>query len=219
MDKLLAGQAALPAALMGAFIVVGYLATVLDRRRETSPSRDDTQVGIKLVLFGFVIVGFLVLTGGLEQLFAFILGGFKPTMTLKLGLAGLLTGGVVAAAAAFVALPRTNNKAMPQIERYAFGTIAAVAGLGATMALHAVLTGVFTSAPWKAVAGELAQLFAHALVALFALTRHGGLSGWGRAAPPQGYPQPGYGQGFPPTQQGFPSGQQGFPPQGGYGGR
>ena len=49
----------------------------LDRRRDGSPSRDDGQIGLKLVLFGVLATAVIVTAAGTQQLLAFVLGGFK----------------------------------------------------------------------------------------------------------------------------------------------
>lgn len=209
--------------MVAAFIALGYFAVLLDRRRDGSPSAADTQVGIKLVLYGLAISGVLVIVTGLQYLFTFVLGGFKPTEVLKEAGADLVTGGFVALGVLALALPRTNARAMPQIERFAWGLIALYTGLIAVLALEGVIHNVFMSAKWADIAGGLAQLFAHAVVSVLAIARLGRLSAWGAAAAPyagggqpqqytgqqQGYGQQGYGQ------QGYGGGQQGG---GGYGG-
>ena len=48
--------AALPG-LGVAFVIGAYFFIVLDRQRANSPSKDDTQVGLKLVLFGVMYAG------------------------------------------------------------------------------------------------------------------------------------------------------------------
>src|SRR5688572_9461965 len=90
------GGGTVSAMLVGVFLVLGYFAVLIDRRRDGSPSRDDTQVGIKLVLYGVAIVAVLMVVGGLQALFEYVLGGFKPIETLKRAGASLVAGGFVA---------------------------------------------------------------------------------------------------------------------------
>src|SRR5262245_54228262 len=59
------------------FVLFAYLAIVLDRRRENSPSKDDNQVGVKLAIFGLALTGLGLATMGVTSLLAYILGGFK----------------------------------------------------------------------------------------------------------------------------------------------
>jgi hypothetical protein len=59
-----------------AFVLLGYLVITIDRTRVTSPSRDDTQVGLKLVLYGLVIAGALMVAHGVAMFVGFALGGF-----------------------------------------------------------------------------------------------------------------------------------------------
>src|SRR5688572_10253442 len=121
------GGGTVSAMLVGVFLVLGYFAVLIDRRRDTSPSRDDTQ------------------------------GGFKPIEVLKQAGAALVAGGFVALGVIALALPRTNARAMPQVERYAWGLIALYTGITAVFALHLVVEGVFMSQPWAKIAGYLAQ--------------------------------------------------------------
>src|SRR5262249_3550846 len=59
------------------FVVASYLFISIDRNRATSASKDDNQVGIKLVLFGLTMVGIGLAANGVEQVLAYALGGFK----------------------------------------------------------------------------------------------------------------------------------------------
>jgi hypothetical protein len=216
------GGGTVSAMLVGVFLVLGYFAVLIDRRREGSPSRDDNQVGIKLVLYGVAIVAMLMVVGGLQRLFEYVLGGFKPIEVLKQAGAALVAGGFVALGVIALALPRTNARAMPQVERYAWGLIALYTGITAVFALHLVVEGVFMSQPWAQIAGFLAQLFAYGVVTILAIARLGRLSSWGAAtsagyAGQQGYQQQGYQQGGSYPQQGY-SGQQGYGGQQGGGG-
>ena len=214
------GGGTVSAMLVGVFLVLGYFAVLIDRRREGSPSRDDNQVGIKLVLYGVAIVAMLMVVGGLQQLFEYVLGGFKPTEVLKRAGAALVAGGFVALGVIALALPRTNARQMPQVERYAWGLIALYTGITAVFALHLVVEGVFMSLPWAKIAGYLAQLFAYGVVTVLAIARLGRLSAWGAAAGAgyaagqPGYQQQGYQQQPGSYPQGY-SGQQGYGQQGG----
>jgi hypothetical protein len=211
----LGGAGAVSTMLVAAFLSLGYFAILLDRRREGSPSAADNQVGIKLVLYALAITGVLIVVGGLESLFAYVLGGFKPIDKLKDAGASLVSGGFIALGVLALALPRTNARSMPQVERFAWGVIALYTGIFAVYSLHQVVRGVFMGEPWANIAGGLAQLFAYGVVAVLAVARLGRLSAWG-AAPayggqPQGYGPQGYGQ------QGYTSGQQQYGSGGGYG--
>src|SRR5678810_768290 len=64
-------------ALAVGFIVFAYLVITLDRRRDSSPSKDDTQAGIKIVLYGLTLAGITIATAGVQELLGFVLGGFK----------------------------------------------------------------------------------------------------------------------------------------------
>ena len=215
----LVGGGAVTPTIVGLFIVLGYFAVVIDRRRDNSSSRDDHNVGVKLVLFALVIAGVLILVGGLQQLFAWAFGGFKATDQLKEAAANFVTGGFVVMTLIVFALPRTNSRTAPQVERFALGVIALFTGLTTIGALNDVIRFVFMGEQWPKIGGSLAQVIAHALVAGLSIARLGRLSNWGGASQ----------QAQPPYQQGYPSGQsyqapytgqqgygggQGFPPQG-----
>ena len=80
MDKLMEmiGTVLGPVAAIG-FVLAGYLVITIDRGRVNSPSKDDNQVGLKLVLFGLVIAGIQMAVGGVLMLFvaAILEGGFR----------------------------------------------------------------------------------------------------------------------------------------------
>ena len=84
------------APLVPAFVVLGYLAIVLDRRRDGSPSQGDRQVGLKLVVFGLGLAGLAFAATGAFTLLAYVLSGFKGgTEPIKSSLANLISGGAV----------------------------------------------------------------------------------------------------------------------------
>jgi hypothetical protein len=202
-------------ALAVGFVVFAYLVVTLDRKRDNSPSKDDTQVGIKLVLYGLTLAGIMVAAGGLNGLLSYVLGGFKGGAgPIKGAIPPILVGGGTAFAMMMMMLPRTNVKTAPQAERYAVGVLASVFGAMAIGAASAFLTGLFNSFPWQMTSGSLSSLIVDGGIGFVALGRLGGLSGWSTpvrpAAPmsPPGYP-PQQGGGYPPQQGG------GYPPQGG----
>ena len=59
------------------FVVASYFMITLDRSRANSPSKDDTQVGIKLVLHGLILAAVILAAAGLDLLAAYVLSGFK----------------------------------------------------------------------------------------------------------------------------------------------
>jgi hypothetical protein len=224
------------AVLAPAFVVAGYLAILLDRRRDGSASKDDRQVGLKLVFYALALAGLAITATGAFVLLSYVLSGFKGgTDPIKRALAHLISGGAVFAGTVLVLLPATNTKDFPQVERFAIGTVGTIAGLGAVMALNGFVTGLFTGEGWTSTAGHLAELLVCGGAAFVAISRHGTLSGWtaptrAAAQPAAGYPypgqqaqpgygQPGYQQGYPPAagaygQQGYPQQQGGYPPTG-----
>jgi peptidoglycan biosynthesis protein MviN/MurJ (putative lipid II flippase) len=208
-----------------AFVAVAYLVITLDRRRDGSPSRDDTQVGIKLVLWAIIAMAVVQAAGGIHQLLAFILGGFKGWKADPL--ATMITGGGIAAVVFLLLLPRTNNLERPQVERYGVGLIGVLAALLATAWLDSFLGTLLAGAKWGTIATGLAGTGVYGGLAVLALFRLGGMSGW-RAipkAPPMpmqppmtGQPMPPPGTGMPPLGGGYPpQGGGGYPPQGGGG--
>jgi hypothetical protein len=230
----------LPGGMIGlaaAYVAGAYFILTLDRQRANSPSKDDTQVGIKLVLFGLLIAGIMLAAGGLDRLLAYALGGFKGgSGAIKAALPSILVGAGVAAAVALALLPRTNLATYRQAERYALGLLGVFYGIQMIEDLNKVLTNLFTSAPWAEMTSKSVAGFVVATaIAFFAIFRLGAHSGWTPPARPQpsymppgqgggGYPpqqqyqQPGYppqGGGYPPQGGGYPPQGGGYPPQGG----
>jgi hypothetical protein len=217
------------AAFAVAFVALGYLAITLDRRRETSPSRDDTHVGIKLVIWGLLLAAALMAADAAEDLLAFVLGGFKGGWAVMRGpIASLASAAVVGGGVYMMFLPRTNNAERPQVERLGVGAVAAILGASALVSLDAFLNALLGGKPWAEIAAGLAGVGVSGGVALLAVTRLGALSGW-RAAPrgpqmpmqppmsgtPMGMP-PGASGGMPPLGGGYPpAGGGGYPPAGG----
>jgi len=209
-------------ALAGGFVVFAYLVITLDRRRETSPSKDDTQVGIKLVLYGLALAGILIAATGVEGLLSYVLGGFKGGAgPIKGALPPILVGGAAAVAMLTMMIPRTNSKVAPQAERFAVGVLGLVYGSLAIGQTTAFLGGLFNSFPWAMTSGSLAGMLVSGAIGFLAVNRLGALSSWSAparpAAPmsPPGYP-PQQGGGYPPQGGGYPPQQGGgYPPQGG----
>jgi hypothetical protein len=231
LENLLPGSTSIAlghlAPLVPAFVVLGYLAVLLDRRRDGSPSQGDRQVGLKLVVFGLGLAGLAFAATGAYILLAYVLSGFKGgTEPIKSSLANLISGGAVVAGVILVLLPATNTKEQPQVERYAIGAVALVAGFGTVMAYNQFVHGLFTGAGWGHTSARLAELLVSSGAAFLSITRLGAMSGWtspmrssaagayGQPGYPPGYPQqPGYPPGYPPA--GYAPPQAGYPPQGG----
>ncbi len=231
-------EAAASGAILIAFVAVGYTLLTLDRRREGSPNRDDTQIGLKLVLWGVVVAGVMVAAGGLEELLAFVLGGFKGGWKAMRGPIAAVAAGVLPAGAVWkLMLPRCNGAERPQVERLALGLIAVLTAATMMVGLNGFLAALLAGAPWATIASQLAKLGVWGGLGVLAATRLGLMSGW-RAMPPRmpmappmappmqgtpgmpplggGYPPQG---GYPPPQGGgYPPQGGGYPPQGGGGG-
>lgn len=208
-----------------AWIALAYFFVLLDRR-DDRPSKDDKQVGSKLVLWFLILIGVGLALVGVEQILEFILGGFKGGFAMiKSPLVMLVTGAAVAAAFALVFLPRTNNGTHSQVERYAVGTLALLGGLATIAGLYGLIDALIFGKGWKAMSTALSVLAVGGATSFFAFFRHGQLSGWTQpvrpAAPmppagggyPGGYPQ--QGGGYPPQGGGYPPQGGGYPPQGG----
>jgi hypothetical protein len=204
-------------ALAAGFVAGAYFILTLDRQRANSPSKDDTQVGIKLVLFGLLIAGISLAAGGLHGLLAYALGGFKGgSGPIKGALPPILVGAGVAAAVALALLPRTNQATYRQAERFALGLLGVFFGIQMIDSINQVLTNLFTSQPWAATSNPLAGFLVAAVISLVAIFRLGAHSGWtAPVRPQQSYMPPGGGGGGYPPQQGYGQQQGGYPPQGG----
>jgi hypothetical protein len=207
------------------FVGVGYLYLSLDRQRANSPSKDDTQAGIKLVLWALIIAGVALAAAGVDQLLGFIFGGFKGgSGPVRQAMPTILVGAVVVAGVGKALLPRTNNAKERQAERYALGFMGVSFGVQAIIALAGLLNGLFLSYPWGRTSGSLASLAVSGAIAFLAISRFGAASGWVQAAPPappmqfppqQGGGYPPQGGGYPPQGGGYPPQGGGYPPQGG----
>ncbi len=218
------GSAALAA--VPAFVILGYLFHLLDRR-DDRPSKDDKQVGSKLVVWNLTLAGAVLALFGVFLLLKFILGGFKGGgSAVKDALVPLISGAATAGAFALGILPRTNNSTQPQVERMAMGGLGFGAGLVLIGAFYMFVDAAVHGFHWQQVSEALAMLVVSGGTAGIALMRHGQLSGWTaapRPAPPMapagggypgGYPQ--QGGGYPPQGGGYPQqGGGGYPPQGG----
>jgi hypothetical protein len=222
-----------------AVLLLGYFYIFWDRRKDGSPNQGDGQVGIKLVLYTLLLVSLGLAVGAIESILGYILAagknqmGEKGAFPLKMGIASLVAGGVGVAAIMFACLPLTNVREYPQVERFAVGAVALVAGLATVLGLQETLQNFFGKVDsWAPRAHALASFLVSAGLAGLAVMRFGSLSGWQSPAraglpgsagyqPGAGYQQPqvGYQQpgGYSPQQPGgYPSPQQGGYPQAGY---
>jgi hypothetical protein len=213
-----------------AVLLLGYFYIFWDRRKDGSPNQGDGQVGIKLVLYTLLLVSLGLAVGAIESILGYILAagknqlGEKGAFPLKMGIASLVAGGVGVAAIMFACLPLTNVREYPQVERFAVGAVALVAGLATVLGLQETLQNFFGKVDsWAPRAHALASFLVSAGLAALAVMRFGSLSGWqspARAALPGSYqPQAGYQQPGGYSQQpagGYPSPQQGGYPQAGY---
>ena len=206
------------------FVGAGYFFISLDRQRATSTSKDDTQVGLNLVLYGLVLAGISIAAGGVTTLLSFIFGGFKGgSLPIRQALPTIIVGALVVVLIAKAMLPRTNAATQKQPERFLLGALGIQYGVLAIIAVNGLLSGLFLEAPWAYTSSNLASVAVSGAIAFLAISRFGSLAGWTTPPPAQpmyppqggGYPPQG---GYPPPQGGYPPPQGGgYPPQGGGG--
>ena len=219
---------------LGAFIFVGvaYFIITLDRQRANSLSKDDTQVGLKLVLFGLILAGISLAAQGVIGFLAFVFSGAKGgSGPIRAAFPPILVGLAVVFAVGKVLLPRTNASTQKQPERFLLGALGLQYGVFAILGISGVLNGIFLEYPWMMTSGSLATTIVSAAIGFLAINRFGATSGWSMPAPPTpmqyppqagpppggGYPPQG-GGGYPPQGGGYPpQGGGGYPPQGGGG--
>ncbi|HWM86513.1 MAG TPA: hypothetical protein VNO33_11760 [Kofleriaceae bacterium] len=202
-----------------AFLAFAYFFLIWDARRADSPNKDDGQIGLKLALYFFIIIGISFAASGLAMVLHYALSGAKTgTPALKQGLAGLIAGVLPIFAVAVVFLPRTNYRQYTKAARMAYGFLAAFGVSISLQSLNQLVSQLILSNPWPVISGALASLLVFAGIGFFSLFRLGSLSGW--SAPVRPMPiAPSHSQGYPPQGGGYPP--QGYPPQGypqGYGG-
>jgi hypothetical protein len=204
------------AGALAAFVFVGaaYFIITLDRQRANSPSKDDTQIGIKLVLYGLILAGISLAVAGITGFLAFVFSGAKGgSLPIRAAFPPILVGVGVVAAVAKVLLPRTNAATFKQPERYLLGALALQYGVFAILGISGVLNGVFLEYPWIMTSSSLASTIVSAALAFVAINRFGATSGWTMPAPPPPMQYPP--QGGPPPGGGYPPQGGGYPPQGG----
>jgi hypothetical protein len=218
-------------AMLGALVAIGFVAAsyfiiTLDRARANSPSKDDTQTGIKIVLYGLILAGIALAATGVDGLLAYMLGGFKGgSIYIRAAIAPIIVGAAVVLLMSKLLLPRTNAATNRQAERYAAGALAIQYGVIAIVNLAGAVNGLVLDMGWERTSGSVAGLAVNGAIAFLAINRLGSISGWTMpvAAPPQqqqfppqggGYPPQG-GGGYPPQGGGYPPQGGGYPPQGG----
>jgi len=213
------------------FVAFGYFMITLDRSRAGSTSKDDTQVGIKLVLHGLILMGVMMAAGGVTEIAAYVFSGFKGgSGPIKHAVAPIAIGALTIVLAAKAFLPRTNNSSNHQAERFMLGALAIIYAGFMLLALDQFIDGLINDRPWEANSGAFASGLVSAAVALLGIFRLGSISGWVAPAPPPapppqqhsgGMPQgggyPPQGGGYPPQGGGYPPQGGGYPPQGGGG--
>lgn len=206
----------LTAAATAGFLVVAYWFIQQDKNRPNSVTKDDTQTGIKLVLYALAMTGIALAVSGGVTFLGYALGGFKGgSDKLKAALPPLLVGGGATAAILFALLPKTNAAAHKQPLRFFLGALSVQYAAVAILALNSMLTGLFTDKSWSDVTSKaFASLIVNGAVGFYALTQFGKISGWTMAPPAAQYPPQG-GGGYPPQGGGYPPQGGGYPPQGG----
>jgi len=207
--------------LIGAFAAVlfvggAYFLLTLDRNRANSPSKDDTQAGLKVVLFGVILAGTVMAATGAHELLTYVFSGFKGgSGPIKQAIPPIVVGALTVVLILKAVLPRTNAATMKQAERYFLGALAiqfAVFGLGS---LQGFLSGLFLDMPWIMNASNVSGTVIGAAVLFFSLSRFGSISGWTAPVAPPPMQHPPQGGGYPPQGGGYPPQGGGYPPQGG----
>ena len=211
------GEAAPFAAI--AFLVVSYFMLTWDRTRANSPSKDDTQAGLKLVLYALMLVSLMMAVGGVGGLVSVVFSGFKGGASqIKPVVAPIVVGAIGLLVFGKVFMSRTNDSANHQPERYFLGAVTVLYGGIALLSFAGLFNGLIQDAPWEHNSGMLAAAAVSGAVAILALMKFGALSGWVApvrpvAPPPMQNPQ--QSQGYPPQGGGYPPQGGGYPPQGG----
>jgi hypothetical protein len=200
------------------FVAASYFIITIDRTRANSPSKDDTQVGIKLVIWALIIAGIGLAATGLILFVTVALSGFKGFMSvLKVAMPFIIVGAGAVVGFGIILLPKTNNATMKQVERYALGLLATYYGVQLLGGLVSILGGVF-AASWANISAGLPSTIVNGAIGVMALLMLGSKSGWTGPPPPQRAMQqmPGQGGGgYPPQGGGYPPQGGGYPPQGG----
>jgi hypothetical protein len=204
------------------FVGFAYFMLTIDRQRANSISKDDTQGGLKIVLFALCLFGIGTAAGGLQILLGSVLGGLKEGgAIIKASLPPIVVGALTVVVVLKALLPRTNAATAKQAERFFLGALAVQWGIMALVAVNELLSGVFLSLPWGITAQYLAATVIGGAILFLSISRFGALSGWTQpvAAPPMAPPPqyPPQGGGYPPQGGGYPPQGGGYPPQGGGG--
>lgn len=215
----LAGLMENPAFFTLPYFIFVYWYILRDRKREGSDNADDGHLGLKLILYWFLVVTLFFAVSGFNTILGYLLMGAPHKNLLLGGLGELIAGGGLFTAIFLLLLPRSNYKDYPRVERFAVGFIAAAAGMMTVFAIRSFLKGLFTGADWKSSnAPQFATMISYGAVAFLALIRYGQMSSW--IAPVRPQMPAGYGGGMPqqmpPQQMPQQPQQPQYPPQGGY---
>src|SRR5687768_11846851 len=203
---------------MGFAIGYAFLALIvitLDRFHANSASKDDTQVELKILLFGLALMSLAIASDGVTGLVEAIASGFKSGAEgVKAALAPIAVGVGAFAAITLAVLPRTNFHAVRTAEALALLAAGLYYGASAIASAYGFLTNLVMSGPWASGAGALAKLIVDGAIGFLALSRLGAMSGWVAPVRPAAPMPPQYG-GYPPQGGGYPPQGGGYPPQGG----
>jgi hypothetical protein len=215
----------------GVGFAVGYaflalILITLDRFRATSASKDDTQVELKVLLYGLALMSLAIAADGVSTLVAAVTSGFKGGGdSVKVALAPIAVGVGAFAGIGLALLPRTNASTMRAAEALALLSAGLFYGASAIASAYGFLNNLVMSGPWASGSGALAKLIVDGAIGIIALSRLGAQSGWVTPVrpaapmppqyPPQGGGYPPQGGGYPPQGGGYPPQGGGYPPQGG----
>ncbi|GEM_PF-4255409 len=173
----LAADLLVPLVACGGFAVLLYVLLVWDATRPYSYSASDGQIGLKVVLYTFLLLGILVAAEGLNGVFHFFVT-LNDASRLKSGIAGAATGGGTLLLLGLFVLPRTNWKVFPKSTRAALGAAALTSGFTVIAAIHDTLVRVLTSAPWEQTSGSMTRVVAFGPITFVSFVLLGKLSQW-----------------------------------------
>jgi hypothetical protein len=204
-----------------AFVALPVVIYIVARARQMKEgTASDPQMGMKVALYLFKVLGFQLLLAGLFLLLYGLMsdGGREPIMRMA---AGLLVPGLMIFVGHLVAIGKSNDLDLPTVGRMFSGWNIVQTGLSGSFALIAACVLTFTEGvptePRK-MAWIGAVVYLSAWVALLALFVRRHVPNYPGASSQGVPPRPVY-PGYPPQQQGGgyydPQGGGGHNPQGG----
>ncbi len=166
-------------AIAAALVGCGYILQQWQNARAENATSKDPQVGIKITLYALLMCSVGSAAVGVTHILHYLLSGASDTISIKPALAMTLTGMITFVGNFIWLLPRTNRISFPQIERYATGGVALVAGFHGFVATYGVFLALFRGfSPWTIASGTIASAIVMTSIAIVAVQYLGQLSGW-----------------------------------------